>query len=425
MFVDIAKITVKAGDGGNGAVAFHREKYVPAGGPSGGNGGKGGDVIFLVDSNMRTLLDFKYKKKYVAQSGEDGKTSNMYGKDGEDLIIKVPQGTVIRDSLTKLVIADLSKVGEQFILAHGGKGGRGNAFFKTPTRQAPSFAKHGMKGQELEVELELKIIADVGLIGFPNVGKSTFLSVVTKANPKIANYHFTTLTPNLGVASVDGDSFVIADIPGLIEGASDGVGLGDDFLRHVQRTKVLVHIVDISSSEGRDPIEDFYTINRELEKYDKRLKDKNQIVVANKMDLLADNSIYENFKGKIEKLGYEVFAMSAVTTKGVNDILRQCKKHLDEVVEQDLFTEDEYYSDEKAIRDNIDEIAVTIKDNVFMLEGDMLERLMYSVDFGDLESIRFFQEKLEKLGVTELLKKNGIKEGDTVDICGMEFEFYD
>lgn len=424
MFVDVAKITVKAGNGGNGAVAFHREKYVPAGGPSGGNGGRGGNVVFLVDNNMRTLLDFKYKSKYEADNGEDGKTSNMFGKNAEDLIIKVPEGTVVRDAKTKLVIADLNENGQQFIIAHGGRGGKGNSNFKTSTRQAPAFAKKGMKGEEIEVELELKLLADVGLIGFPNVGKSTFLSIVTKANPKIANYHFTTLIPNLGVASIDGDSFVIADIPGLIEGASEGVGLGDDFLRHIQRTKVLVHIVDISSSDGRNPLEDFEIINKELATYDKRLESKKQIVVANKMDLLYDKQVYEEFKAKLNEKGYEVFSMSAATTDGVNDILRVCKKYLDNIVDVELFDQDQYYSAEKDAQENIDEITVRKEDDVFYLEGYQLERLLYSVNFEDLESIRYFQNKLDKIGVTELLKNNGIKEGDTVDIYGMEFEYY-
>ena len=322
MFVDIAKISVKAGDGGNGCVAFRREIYVPAGGPAGGDGGNGGNVVFKADNNLRTLLDFKYKKKYVAESGADGKGSNMFGKNGEDLIIKVPVGTIIRDTDTNLVIADLRKNEQEVVVAHGGRGGKGNTNFKSSIRQAPSFAKSGTKGQELDINLELKLLADVGLIGFPNVGKSTFLSIVTKATPKIANYHFTTLVPNLGVASLkNGTSFVIADIPGLIEGASDGVGLGFDFLRHVQRTKVLVHIVDISGCEGRDPLDDFEKINEELKQFDEKLATKKQIVVANKMDLLFDKEVYDIFKQELEERGYKVFSMSAATTSGVEDIL--------------------------------------------------------------------------------------------------------
>ena len=426
MFVDIAKITIKAGDGGNGCVAFRREIYVPDGGPAGGDGGNGGNIIFKADNNLRTLLDFKYKKKYEAENGQDGKGSNMYGKNGEDLVIKVPVGTVIRDTDTTLVIADLRKNEQEVIVAHGGHGGKGNSHFKTSVRQAPSFAKSGTKGQQFEVNLELKLLADVGLIGFPNVGKSTFLSIVTKATPKIANYHFTTLTPNLGVASLkNGDSFVIADIPGLIEGASQGVGLGFDFLRHIQRTKILIHIVDISGCEGREPLEDFEKINKELEEFDEKLSCKKQIVVANKMDLLFDKSIYEEFKDEIESRGYKVFAMSTATVQGVEDILNYCSQLLSQIEEEDIFDDEEYYTDEKAVKKSTDDIKIIKEKGIYKIEGDKLERLLYSVNFNDLESMRHFQSVLENTGIFDMLRKDGIQDGDTVSIYGFEFEFYD
>ena len=425
MFVDIAKISVKAGDSGNGCVAFRREIYVPAGGPAGGDGGNGGNVVFKADNNLRTLLDFKYKKKYVAESGADGKGSNMFGKNGEDLIIKVPVGTIIRDTDTNLVIADLRKNEQEVVVARGGRGGKGNTNFKSSIRQAPSFAKSGTKGQELDVNLELKLLADVGLIGFPNVGKSTFLSIVTKATPKIANYHFTTLVPNLGVASLkNGTSFVIADIPGLIEGASDGVGLGFDFLRHVQRTKVLVHIVDISGCEGRDPLDDFEKINEELKQFDEKLATKKQIVVANKMDLLFDKEVYDIFKQELEERGYKVFSMSAATTSGVEDILNYCNELLSQIEDEDMFEEEEYYSDEKAIKKFDDEIKIIKEKDVYKIEGDRLERLLYSVNFNDLESMRHFQSVLEEIGIFDKLRQEGIQDGDTVSLYGFEFEFY-
>lgn len=425
MFVDIAKISIKAGDGGNGCVAFRREIYVPAGGPAGGDGGNGGNIIFKADNNLRTLLDFKYKKKYEAGKGEDGKGSNMFGKNGEDLIINVPVGTIIRDTNTNLVIADLKKNENEVVVARGGRGGKGNTNFKSSVRQAPSFAKSGTKGQELEVTLELKLIADVGLLGFPNVGKSTFLSIVTKATPKIANYHFTTLTPNLGVVQLkNGSSFVIADIPGIIEGASEGVGLGFDFLRHIQRTKILIHIVDISGSEGRNPIEDFNTINKELSEYDFKLSQKPQIVVANKMDLLLDEHMYVDFKNEMESKGYKVFSMSAATTQGINEILNYCNEMLSKIEDNEIFDEDDYYSEEKAVSQAVDEIKIIKENDVYSLEGDKLERLLYSVNFNDLESMRHFQHILEQIGVFDRLRQAGIQDGDTVSIYGFEFEFY-
>lgn len=425
MFVDLANISIKAGDGGNGAVCFRREKYIPAGGPSGGNGGKGGDVIILASSNLRTLMDFKYKKKYIAENGEDGKGSNMFGKDGEDLVIKVPVGTVIRNKKTGLVIKDMNKNNEEYIIAKGGSGGRGNATFKTSVRQAPAFAKMGKKGEEIEITLELKLLADVGLLGFPNVGKSTFLSVVTKANPKIANYHFTTLVPNLGVViPKNASSFVIADIPGIIEGASEGVGLGFDFLRHIQRTKMLIHIVDISGQEGRNPIEDFKKVNNELENYSKSLITREQIVVANKIDLLFDRKSYDEFKKEVESLGYKVFPMSNATYEGVDDIINYVSNKLSSIPDIEIFEEEDYEKSEDLDIDT-DEIKIYKEDEKYYIGGRKIASLLYSVDFKSLESAQYFHNSMEKNGVYDKLRDMGIKDGDIVSILGYEFEFYD
>ncbi len=424
MFVDKAHILVKAGNGGNGAVAFRREIYVPAGGPSGGDGGNGGNVIFVVDPNMRTLMDFKYKRKYLAEAGGNGKGSNMFGKSGEDLIVKVPQGTVIRDEETNLVLADLSEKDSAKILARGGRGGKGNNFFKSSTRQAPAFAKAGREGQELKLVLELKMIADVGLVGFPNVGKSTFLSVVTKANPKIGNYHFTTVTPNLGVVDNKyGETYVIADIPGLIEGASEGLGLGHDFLRHVERTKVLVHIVDISGFEGRDPIEDFDMINEELQMFNEKLAGKPQLVVGNKIDLIADQEQIKEFTDAIKARGYEVCTMSTATKEGVDDVLLQISKLLETAEEVEIFDEEDYYAEEEYTP--VEDIKVYKKEGVFYVEGADIEKLLYSVHFEDMESIRFFQRALEKNGVFAQLRKLGVEDGDLVKIYDLEFDYFE
>lgn len=425
MFIDKAHIIVKAGNGGNGAVAFRREIYVPAGGPNGGNGGNGGDIVFVVDTNMRTLMDFKYKRKYAAESGGNGKGSNMTGKDGEHLIIRVPQGTVIRDEETNLVLADLSKPDSSAIIAKGGRGGKGNAFFKSSTRQAPGFAKAGREGEERKLVLELKMIADVGLIGFPNVGKSTFLSIVTKANPKIANYHFTTLSPNLGVVENRfGENYVIADIPGLIEGASDGTGLGHDFLRHIERTKVLVHIVDVSGIEGRDPVDDFKKINNELRLFNEKLSHRPQIVVANKTDLLSDSAIAENFIKEISLMGYKAFPVSTATKTGIEEVLVEISSVLSQAEDVDLFDEEDYFveSFDEAIDD---EIHIYQKDGIYHVEGIAIEKLLYSVHFEDMESIRFFQRALEKYRVFDRLREMGIQDGDTVKIYELEFDFFD
>ena len=379
MFIDTAKIFVKSGDGGHGCISFRREKYVPLGGPDGGDGGRGGDVVFKVDTNITTLLDFKYKKKFVADKGTNGEGSKCYGKDGSKLIIKVPMGTIIRDIETNKIMADLSHSDDEFVVCRGGKGGKGNVKFTTPTRQAPNFAEPGMPGEERWVGLELKLLADVGLLGFPNVGKSTFLSVVTKAKPKIANYHFTTLKPNLGVVAVKGiEPFVMADIPGIIEGASEGVGLGIDFLRHIERTRLLIHVVDISGLEGRDPIEDFKKINEELKKYNVKLWDRPQIVVANKCDMLYDESVYENFKKAVQEMGYnKVFKMSAATSQGIEAVMQEASKLLKEIPLTDLEIADDerFIPEEKRFTYTINEVEEDgLK--VFVVEGTFVDRLM-------------------------------------------------
>ncbi len=425
MFIDKARIFVKAGNGGNGAVSFRREKYVPAGGPDGGDGGRGANIIMVADTGLRTLMDFKYKKKYSAQNGEDGSKKKRAGKNGEDLILSVPEGTVIRDEKTGLIIADLKKAGDQAVVARGGYGGKGNQHFANAVRQAPAFAKSGTDGQERWITLELKMIADVGLLGFPNVGKSTFLSVVTSAKPKIANYHFTTLTPNLGVVQTrHGESFVIADIPGIIEGAADGVGLGHDFLRHVERTKVLVHIVDISGIEGRDPIDDFEKINEELRLYNERLSTRPQLVVANKSDLLFDESIYENFKKTMEEKGYEVFKMSAATRDGVDQVIDRVSQLLNEVEEVELVSKEEMYRPELDVDDEAGLKIEVDEDGIYVVTGKELRRIMYSVNFDDMESLQFFQAQMEAKGVFDMLREAGIEDGDTVKIYELEFEFY-
>ena len=395
MFIDKARIFVKSGNGGNGAVSFRREKYVPAGGPDGGDGGNGASVIFEVDLGLRTLMDFKYQRKYVAEHGEDGSKKRKAGRNGEDLILKVPPGTIIRDEATGLVIADLKEEGDRAVVAKGGRGGKGNQHFANAVRQAPAFARSGSDGVEKWVVLELKMIADVGLLGFPNVGKSTFLSVVTKAKPKIANYHFTTLTPNLGVVQTKfGESFVLADIPGLIEGAAEGVGLGHDFLRHVERTKVLIHIVDISGLEGRDALDDFDKINGELKLYNEKLATRPQVVVANKMDILEDESIFDEFKNELEGRGYKVFKMSAATRQGVDDVIAYVSELLREAEEIELVSEEEMF------RPELDEVQdeglqIDIEDGVYVVTGKSLRRIMYSVNFDDMESLQYFQKAME------------------------------
>ena len=426
MFIDTAKIFVKSGDGGHGCISFRREKYVPLGGPDGGDGGRGGDVVFKVDTNITTLLDFKYKKKFVADKGTNGEGSKCYGKDGSKLIIKVPMGTIIRDIETNKIMADLSHSDDEFVVCRGGKGGKGNVKFVTPTRQAPNFAEPGMPGEERWVGLELKLLADVGLLGFPNVGKSTFLSVVTKAKPKIANYHFTTLKPNLGVVAVKGiEPFVMADIPGIIEGASEGVGLGIDFLRHIERTRLLIHVVDISGLEGRDPIEDFKKINEELKKYNVKLWDRPQIVVANKCDMLYDESVYENFKKAVQEMGYnKVFKMSAATSQGIEAVMQEASKLLKEIPLTDLEIADDerFIPEEKRFTYTINEVEEDgLK--VFVVEGTFVDRLLLAVNVNEPDSLRYFHKVLKNKGIFDELREMGIEDGDVVRVNDFEFEY--
>ncbi len=395
MFIDIAKVFIKSGKGGDGAISFRREKYVPLGGPNGGDGGDGGDIILKVDTGITTLLDFKYKKKFIAEDGENGGASKCYGRAGKDLIIKVPMGTIIREEESNKVIVDLSHKDQEFVLVKGGKGGKGNAKFATPTRQAPHYAEPGMPGDELSIVLELKLLADVGLLGFPNVGKSTLLSMTTKATPKIANYHFTTLKPNLGVVAVDGiEPFVMADIPGIIEGAAEGVGLGIQFLKHIERTRLLVHIVDISGLEGREPFEDFVKINEELKKYSVKLWDRPQIVVANKSDLLYDDEVFEEFERKVKELGFaKVYKMSAATRDGVDEVIKEAARMLKEIPVKELeISEDEMYiPEEKKFTYAID-IEKDEEYNTYVISGTFVDRLLSAVNIHDADSLRYFHK---------------------------------
>jgi len=421
MFVDKAVITVKAGKGGNGAVSFHREKYISAGGPDGGDGGRGGNIILNADSNMSTLMDFRYKRKYAAPGGADGSGKNKAGKDGKDLIIRVPVGTVVRDKDSGAVIIDMSDK-KSFNLARGGNGGWGNKHFATPTRQAPRFAKAGLSGEELEVELELKLLADVGLVGYPNVGKSTLLSVVSKANPKIADYHFTTLFPNLGVVYFgEGNSFIMADIPGIIEGASEGTGLGHDFLRHIDRCRLVIHIVDVSGSEGRDPIDDFKTINEELGRYNPELAERPQIVAANKIDIAQDEEMTERFKSYIKEQGYELFMISAAANTGVKELVSATAAKLNELPPITVFETD--YIPKPRMLGTPEELIIEKFDDVWSIEGLWIERLMQNVNFSDHESRMYFDRVLRNAGVYKRLEEMGIKDDDTLSIYNMEFEY--
>ena len=421
-FVDKAKIFIRAGNGGNGAVAFHREKYVAAGGPDGGDGGRGGDIIFQVDDNMSTLMDFRYKRKYVAGNGGNGAGKRCSGKDGETLYIKVPRGTLIRDAETNAIMHDMS-TGEDYLACRGGRGGWGNKHFATPTRQVPNFAKPGLPGESHEVFLELKLLADVGLIGFPNVGKSTLLSVVSKAHPKIANYHFTTLFPNLGVVWVDdGVSFVMADIPGIIEGASEGAGLGHDFLRHIDRCRLLVHLVDVSGSEGRDPVEDFDTINNELQQYSPELASRAQIVVGNKTDLLGeDRSAIDRLKEYVESKGFTFLEMSAATHSGTRELIQTIADLLQKAPVVEAFEAD--YVPPEPVIDTSEDLIIDHEDDFWSLDGPWLQNLVASVNFNDHESLMWFDRILRDAGVFDRLESMGIQDGDTVSIYDITFEY--
>lgn len=423
MFVDQAKIYIKAGDGGDGAVSFHREKYIAAGGPDGGDGGKGGDIVFVVDDNISNLIDFRYKRKYVAEKGQNGGGKNCSGRNAPDLVVKVPRGTVVKEIKSGRILADLS-TDEPAIIAHGGKGGRGNAHFATSTRQIPKFAKPGFRGDEYEVMLELKLIADVGLVGFPNVGKSTLISVVSAAKPKIANYHFTTLTPVLGVVKIEeGKSFVMADIPGLIEGASEGVGLGHEFLRHVERCRLIVHVIDVSGSEGRDPIEDFKAINHELENFSMELAEAPQIVAANKSDMATPEQV-ERLRNYVEDQGLLFYEISAATTKGTKELMYGVWERLSVLppvkqFEAQPLTQEEL--DDKLISKK--DFRVTVEDGVYFVEADWLLDILRTANMDDYSSLQYFQNVLRTSGIIDKLEEMGIEEGDTVSIFDFEFEY--
>lgn len=424
MFTDYAKIIIKSGNGGDGAVTFRREKYVAAGGPDGGDGGKGGSIYFRVDPNANTLVDFRYTKKFKAENGENGSGSNKYGKAGEDLYIDVPIGTIIKDAETGKVVADLSEEGQEELVLKGGRGGKGNSHFATATRQVPRFAQAGEDGEEKEVILELKLLADVGLLGFPNVGKSTFLSVVTDAKPKIANYHFTTIEPNLGVVKTkNGDSFVIADIPGIIEGASEGVGLGIQFLRHVERTRLLLHVIDVSGVEGRNPVEDFYTINEELKKYSEKLSTRKQIIVANKMDIMQDDKGLKELEALAKKENLELYKISGATGEGIPELLNRVSEVLKTLPKEELVEAEDRVV--YTLEDDKNDFTVRKEDDMFILEGKAINRLMGRINIDDNESMYYFQKNLKSLGIEDELKRQGIKEGDLVKVLNWTFEWYE
>ena len=421
-FVDKVSITVRAGKGGDGAVTFHREKFVAAGGPDGGDGGKGGDVILVVDDHMSTLMDFRYKRKFAADNGENGLNKRCSGKDGADVVIKVPRGTLVRDKETGGIMADMS-TGEPFVAAKGGRGGWGNQHFATPTRQVPRFAKPGLPGESHELILELKLLADVGLVGFPNVGKSTLLASVSRARPKIADYPFTTLSPNLGVVYVaEGASFVLADIPGIIEGASEGAGLGHDFLRHIDRCRLLIHVVDVSGSEGRDPVEDFDTIEKELAEYSPELASRPRIVAANKCDLLGDDrGNLDRLRSHVSGLGFELFELSAATTAGTKELMNRCAAMLAALPPITVYEPD--YVPPAPDLGSAEDLEIYEDDGTWYAQGPWMDRLVSTVNFSDYESRMFFDKMLRENGVFERMEEMGIREGDTVSICGMTFEY--
>ena len=421
-FIDTARITVRAGNGGGGAVSFHREKYVAAGGPDGGDGGRGGNVVLRVDSHMSTLMDFRYKRKYVAENGQDGMGKRCSGKDGADLVIKVPRGTVVRDLETREIICDMSGDGD-FILARGGNGGWGNKHFATPTRQVPRFAKAGLPGQSREVLLELKLLADVGLVGFPNVGKSTLLSVVTRAQPKIANYHFTTLSPNLGVVPMEeGQSFVLADIPGIIEGAADGAGLGHDFLRHIDRCRLLIHVVDVSGSEGRDPVADFDAICAELERWSPELASRTMLVAANKVDIMEDPALLDKLRAHVEAKGCPLYEISAATHRGTRELMYAAAALLAQL--PPILVYEPTYVERPPQVDTSAPLEITRdEDGTWLADGPWLRQLMANVNFSDYESRNWFDKRLREAGVFQQMEDQGVQDGDLICLYNLEFEY--
>ena len=421
MFIDTATIQIRAGDGGNGAVSFHREKYVAAGGPDGGDGGQGGNVVFMPDDGVNTLSDFRYRRKFIAENGQAGGRKRCFGKGGKDLIIKVPRGTVIYDNETGRLMADMSG-DEPFVAAKGGRGGWGNSHFATPTRQVPRFAKPGVPGEAYELRLELKMLADVGLVGFPNVGKSSLLSVVSEARPEVANYHFTTLSPVLGVVRIaEGVSFVMADIPGIIEGASEGVGLGHEFLRHIDRCRLLIHVVDVSGSEGRDPLEDLQTINRELEAFNAELASRPMLIAGNKCDLIEDE-VVQAFADAVHAQGYEFFPIMAAIAHGTDALMKRCAELLSKLPPIREYTPDPVaMPDADAFRDR--SVNIEKNDGVFVVEAEWLLRVMRGVNFDDYESLQYFQRVLQNAGVIDALRAAGVQEGDTVSLYDFEFDF--
>ncbi len=421
MFADIAKITVKAGNGGNGLVSFHREKYVAAGGPDGGDGGHGGDVILVATPQLSTLTEFRYKKIYKAGNGQDGRAKKSSGKNGDNVYIEVPVGTLVKDAESGKIIADLKKQGDEFVAAKGGRGGWGNVHFATPTRQVPKFAKPGQKTEERELTLELKLLADVGLVGFPNVGKSTLLSATSSARPKIANYHFTTLEPNLGVVSAgEAGSFVMADIPGIIEGANTGIGLGHEFLRHIERTRILLHVVDVSGTEGRNPVEDFDIICEEMKKFNEELTKKPQIAIGNKIDVLYDDSLKDEFEKAMKERGVEVFFISAAAHKGTDELMKVVASKLKDIPIPEFTVEEDDFVSVKEIDKNFE---VSVSEDVYSVTGDAVLNIISSTNFDDYESLQFFQSALRQSGIIDALREAGIQEGDTVKLYDIEFEF--
>nr|WP_294469539.1 GTPase ObgE [uncultured Sellimonas sp.] len=427
MFADRAKIFIKSGKGGDGHVSFRRELYVPNGGPDGGDGGKGGDVIFEIDDGLNTLVDFRHRSKYCAEPGENGKKKRCHGANGKDIVLRVPEGTIVREAETGKIVADMSGDNRRQIILKGGKGGLGNQHFATATMQVPKYAQPGQPAQELWVNLELKVIADVGLLGFPNVGKSTFLSRVTNANPKIANYHFTTLAPNLGVVDLaDGEGFVLADIPGLIEGASLGAGLGHEFLRHIERTKMMIHVVDAAGSEGRDPIDDIYKINSELEKYNADLAKRPQVIAANKTDLIyeGDEDPVERIRAEFEPKGYKVFAISGATGAGIQDLLWYVNNELKKLDTKPITFAQEFFPEDELLVADLPYTVEKDEDGVFVVEGPKIEKMLGYTNLDSEKGFRFFQNFLKETGILEKLEELGVQEGDTIRMYGLSFEYF-